>query len=98
MGTGPGEGTGEGTGLTTVEASLLAGVSEKTIRNWVKAGSIPMERTSHGRRIPRGALLDYLRERALTAVEQVPPEARPEGSTEPATFSALSAAAAWSAR
>ena len=85
MGTASGARTGDATGLTTIEASLLAGVAEKTIRNWVKAGHIPLERTPHGRRIPREPLLNYLRERALTAVEGVPPEARPEESTGPTT-------------
>ena len=66
-----------GTGLTTAQAAALAGVSEKSIRNWIKAGQLPVMATTEGRRIAKPALLDYLRERAQATVSHLPPEARP---------------------
>ncbi len=64
--------------LTTAEAAALAGVSEKSIRNWIKSGQIPLVPSVEGRRIDKQALLDYLRDRAETTLTQLPPEARPD--------------------
>lgn len=66
------------TGLTTAQAAALAGVSEKSIRNWLKAGQLKPMATTEGRRIAKADLMEYLRERAQTAVENLPQEVRPE--------------------
>ncbi len=67
-----------GTVLTTAQAAALAGVSEKSIRNWIKAGQLPLVPSVEGRRIDKQALLDYLRDRAEAALTHLPPEARPD--------------------
>ena len=77
--------SGDGTELTTTQAAALAGVTEKTIRDWVKAGHITAARTTEGRRIGRASLLTYLRTRSREAVERLPPEARPHIATDPFT-------------
>ncbi len=64
--------------LTTAQAAALAGVSEKSIRNWIKAGQLPLVPSVEGRRIEKQALLDYLRDRAEAAITHLPPEARPD--------------------
>ncbi len=71
-------------GLTVAQAAALAAVTERTVRNWIKAGHLAWVPMPEGRRIERNALLNFLRDRALAAVEQVPPEARPvEDSVSP---------------
>jgi excisionase family DNA binding protein len=65
------------TGLTTAQAAALAGVSEKSVRNWLKAGHLTPLATLEGRRIDKQQLLDYLRERAEATVSHLPPEVRP---------------------
>ena len=77
--------SGDGTELTTTQAAALAGVTEKTIRDWVKAGHITAARTTEGRRIGRASLLTYLRTRSREAVERLPPEARPHIAADPPT-------------
>ncbi len=77
--------SGGGTELTTTQAAALAGVTEKTIRDWVKAGHITAARTTEGRRIGRASLLTYLRTRSVEVVERLPPEARPHSATDPPT-------------
>ncbi len=64
--------------LTTAEAAALAGVSEKSIRNWIKSGQIALVPSIEGRRVDKQALLDYLRDRAEATLTQLPPEARPD--------------------
>ncbi len=73
------------TELTTTQAAALAGVTEKTIRDWAKAGHVTAARTTEGRRIGRASLLTYLRTRSVEAVERLPPEARPHIATDPPT-------------
>ncbi len=77
--------SGDGTELTTTQAAALAGVTEKTIRDWVKAGHVTAARTTEGRRIGRASLLTYLRTRSVEAVERLPPEARPHIAADPPT-------------
>lgn len=72
------------TGLTTAQAAALAGVSEKSIRNWLKAGQLRPLATTEGRRIDKRELLDFLRERAQATVSHLPPEARPGFAPESA--------------
>ena len=78
MGTDSGPMTGPDPELTITEAAAVAGVTEKTIRNWIKAGHLAAIVHPEGRRIGRGDLLAYLRTRAGHAVEHLPPEARPD--------------------
>jgi excisionase family DNA binding protein len=52
------------TELTTAEAAALAGVSDRTIRNWIKDGLIKAHKIDEGRRIHKADLLAHLRERA----------------------------------
>ncbi len=66
------------TELTTAQAAALAGVSEKSIRNWIKSGNLAVMASTEGRRIDKAVLMEYLRERAQMAVEHLPQEVRPE--------------------
>jgi len=50
--------------LTTAEAAALAGVSDRTIRNWIKDGLLKAHKLDEGRRIRKDDLLAHLRERA----------------------------------
>jgi len=70
------------TGLTTAQAAGLAGVSEKSVRNWLKAGHLKPLATTQGRRIDKAELLDYLRGRAQATISHLPPELRPEATPE----------------
>ncbi len=58
--------------LTTAEAAALAGVSDRTIRNWIREGRLPAERTEEGRRVRRSDLLALLHERVQAVAGQLP--------------------------
>ena len=71
--------------LKTTEAAAVAGVSDRTIRSWIKEGHIPATRGGDGiRRIARADLLAYLAERARAVAGPVAVPA-PEAGTESAS-------------
>lgn len=53
--------------LTTKEALALAGVSDRSLRAWTKAGLVVSRRTGDGVRIDRASLVAHLRKRAESA-------------------------------
>lgn len=53
----------EQTELTVGKAAVLAGVSDRTIRNWINAGELPARSEPGGRKIRKGILLDLLAEK-----------------------------------
>ncbi len=83
--------------LTTAEAAALAGVSDRTIRNWIKEGRLPAERTEEGRRVRKGDLLALLHERIQAVAGQLPlaeaetatVAAAPAAETSPEALTAL---------
>jgi len=52
-----------GAELTTAAAAALAGVSDRTIRNWIKDGRLPAHLIDEGRRVYKNDLLAVVQER-----------------------------------
>ncbi len=71
--------------LSVQEAAYLAGVSERSVRNWIQDGKLPFSLSEQGKRIKRRDLLHFLqeRQRQFAAVSEVTPEPA-EGSSKPA--------------
>ncbi len=80
--------------LTTAEAAALAGVSDRTIRNWIKEGRLPAERTEEGRRVRKGDLLVLLHERIQAVAGQLPLAEAEAATAETATETVAAAPAA----
>ncbi len=80
--------------LTTAEAAALAGVSDRTIRNWIKEGRLPAERTEEGRRVRKGDLLVLLHERVQAVAGQLPLAEAEAATAETATETVAAAPAA----
>ncbi len=80
--------------LTTAEAAALAGVSDRTIRNWIKDGRLPAERTEEGRRVRRGDVLALLHERIQAVAGQLPLAEATTATAEMATETVAVAPAA----
>lgn len=74
------------TELTTAEAAALAGVSDRTIRNWIKDGRLSAHKVGETRRIHQYDLLAYLKVRAHAVsgilgretIAETPPVTLPE--------------------
>ncbi len=60
--------------LTVSEAATLAGVSDRTIRNWINAGELAARSEPSGRKIRKAYLLDLLERKGYVA----PPVETPE--------------------
>ena len=52
-----------GAELTTAAAAALAGVSDRTIRNWIKDGRLPAHLIDEGRRVYKNDVLAVVQER-----------------------------------
>jgi predicted site-specific integrase-resolvase len=57
--------------LTTAEAARVAGVSEGSIRAWMKAGKLPHQTTPLGRLVDPIALAEVIAERERQQCERV---------------------------
>lgn len=72
--------------LKTTEAATVAGVSDRTIRTWIKEGHLPATRGEDGiRRVARADLLAHLAERARAVAGPIAvsaPDAAPEVSSD----------------
>ena len=63
--------------LTTAEAAEIAGVSDRTIRNWIKDELLPAKNTPSGRLVRKDDVLRVLREKGYTPPPQPPVELFP---------------------
>lgn len=53
----------EPTELTVAEAAHVAGVSDRTIRNWINSGELPAKSEPGGRKVHKQVLLAYLEQK-----------------------------------
>ncbi len=93
--------------LTTAEAAEIAGVSDRTIRNWIKDGRLPAHLIDEGRRVYKNDVLAVLQERVQSVAgslavettsyrpaEIVAEEVPPPAEAETETVAAATAAEA----
>ena len=68
--------------LTTAEAAEIAGVTDRTIRNWIKDELLPAKNTPGGRLVRKDDVLRVLREKGYTLPLEPPIELFPKTSAE----------------